>query len=82
MGSLVSILAPLFKAFWQAYFEAYQNAQFTHVEKVTDEDKRELELFKAKLRRDGVAGPDEWVPGTESVTGLHKTPPDSQSSGG
>jgi hypothetical protein len=73
---LAAILAPLFKAFWSAYFEAYQNAQFTHVEKMTDEDKAELEKFKRKLRDDGVAGPDDWMPGTKSITGLHETTSD------
>lgn len=76
MTGLVAILAPLFKAFWQAYFDAYQNAQFTHIEKVTDADKADLEKFKSKLLSDGVAGPDDWLPGTESLAGLHKTAPD------
>ena len=82
MSALVALLAPLFKAFWSAYFEAYRNAQFVHIEKVTDADKADLARFKQKLLNDGVDGPDDWVPGTESLAGLQKTPPDRQPGGG
>ena len=76
MTGLAEFLAPLFEAFWSAFFKAYRDSKLAQIEKVTPDDLSDVAKFKQIADRDGVPGPDDWLPGTESVARLHKTAPD------